>query len=217
MEGKLTVTPPWPDNHKSTKRWKFGHKVTTYVHLAKLVYEKTGWTINHGESCVDLGDPTRKKRPLDKVVNFLYVQLTQGIRGLTESKEQRKCVAELTSKGGCALKEALGDEISRMFEVSSLSTIPERQGRGYATALVHLVTDLTDAKGLRSLLISSNTINRPFFRELGFEIVGAVCLGNDNPTWKEPPVTVDIMVREPKSGNSSMDKKTIGSEPECSV
>lgn len=49
---------------------------------------------------------------------------------------------EFLRKLGAALEELFGDELERMVELTSIATAPERQGRGYASALVHIVTDL---------------------------------------------------------------------------
>ncbi|EKM52805.1 uncharacterized protein PHACADRAFT_186867 [Phanerochaete carnosa HHB-10118-sp] len=201
-----------PDNHKKTKLWKAGRKAAIYLHFYKIVYDKTAWTINHGESLVNLGDPTRKESPLDKLINFLFVRLTGGIRELTRSEEQRKRFNEFMSKASSTAKEVLGDKISQMIEVDSLATAPERQGRGYASTLVRLATDLGDARGVQSWLLSSNTANRGFFHELGFEIVATFYLGDDNPTWTEQPIPVDIMAREPKGASGSMNEKAAGLE-----
>ena len=38
--------------------------------------------------------------------------------------------------------EVLGDRTSQMIEIGTLATTPESQGRGYASALVHIATDL---------------------------------------------------------------------------
>ncbi|EKM56557.1 uncharacterized protein PHACADRAFT_253756 [Phanerochaete carnosa HHB-10118-sp] len=202
-----------PDNHKKTKRWKAGRKAMIYLQWYKAIYDEAAWTVNRGESLIGLGDPTRKESPLDKVLGSLFVQLIKGIRDLAESKEQRKRSTEFMNKAMNTAKEVLGDRTTKMIEVSGLATTPERQGRGYATALAHLATDLADARGVQSWLMSSNTINRGFYHELGFEIVATFYVGNDNPTWNEPPVPIDIMVREPKGASSSVDEKAVGLDP----
>lgn len=41
-----------------------------------------------------------------------------------------------------SLSELFGDDLAQMIELSGLATLPEYQGRGYATALVHMATRL---------------------------------------------------------------------------
>ena len=40
------------------------------------------------------------------------------------------------------LKSLLGDTIDDMFEIQALATLPSKQGRGYATALMKVVHDM---------------------------------------------------------------------------
>lgn len=58
----------------------------------------------------------------------------------------------------------LGDKISQVVEVDTLATTPECQGRGYATTLVHLATDLVRAvptvAGVQPNVVSLKFIGR---------------------------------------------------------
>ncbi|KIP05678.1 hypothetical protein PHLGIDRAFT_487418 [Phlebiopsis gigantea 11061_1 CR5-6] len=105
---------------------------------------------------------------------------------------------EFQKKLGAAVQEALGSRVDSMLEVGGLATLPDWQGHGYATALIRTVTDNGDRTNRSCWLGSSNTVNRGFYRSLGFEIVHTFQLGDDNPDWHEKPVLFDIMVRELK-------------------
>jgi hypothetical protein len=42
-------------------------------------------------------------------------------------------------------------------------------------------------------LASSNVMNRGLYNSLGFRIVDTIELGKYNPSWKLPPVMVDVV------------------------
>ena len=48
-----------------------------------------------------------------------------------------------------AILETIGHKVSQMIEVGSLGTTPECQGRGYASALVCVATDVVCFLNLR--------------------------------------------------------------------
>ena len=54
----------------------------------------------------------------------------------------RQRLAEFMDKADSLIGEVVGEEQKRMVVVGGLATAPERQGRGYASTLVHLATDL---------------------------------------------------------------------------
>ncbi|EKM52832.1 uncharacterized protein PHACADRAFT_186889 [Phanerochaete carnosa HHB-10118-sp] len=141
-------------------------------------------------------DPERQREPIVKILDPLLKWLILGIRRLSESREQRKRVEEHTTKSRKALRENLGERLEQMMEVSWLITAPEYRKGGYATALVHVATDLADARGVSVWLASSNPVNEGFYIDLGFQTVGTFHLGTDNPSWKGPPVSIEIRAEE---------------------
>lgn len=80
--------------------------------------------------------------------------------------------------------------------------------------------------------MSSNPVNQGFYHLLGFETAATFYLGTDNPTWRAPPIPIDIvslrnvscgpynsgltvslqMVREPRGVSSNVNEKAIGLE-----
>ncbi|GJE95605.1 GNAT family N-acetyltransferase [Phanerochaete sordida] len=209
---ELTLAPDPLDQYLNgtpdSLRWKLGRKVTFHLQFCKVVREKSEWTINHGESIMNLGDPARQEDAVDKIINAIHNRLVRGLNQLTYSKEQRLRSAEFGTKMRKAIRDTLGERTAYMIEVGSLATSPECQGRGYASSLVRVATNLADARGVPSWLVSSNTANRGFYHSLGFEVVTTFHVGDGNPTWTAAPVPVDIMVRHPKSMGDMWNEKT---------
>ncbi|GJE95596.1 GNAT family N-acetyltransferase [Phanerochaete sordida] len=164
-----------------------------YLSFAGEVRERVSWTIGRGESYLRIGDPSHKTGILTKLIERV-VGLLMGLLLTSEQKTRR---AEWARKLEEATKAALGDDATRMVELTSVATAPERQGRGYASALVRLVTALADARGVGSWLVSSNVANRGFYAAFGYKVARTLYLGDEDPTWTLPPVPIDIMVREP--------------------
>ena len=50
-----------------------------------------------------------------------------------------------------------------------------------------------DAQGRATYLVSSNILNFEFYNSHGFETVGEVYLGDDNPGWHQEPITVQLV------------------------
>ncbi|PSR74968.1 hypothetical protein PHLCEN_2v9382 [Hermanssonia centrifuga] len=81
-----------------------------------------------------------------------------------------------------------------MFEIVHLVTISAKRGRGYASALVRMVTDMADQQGRATWLASSNVaVNTDFYNSLGFVTVKQFMLGDDNPMWKEAPFPIAVV------------------------
>ncbi|TFY54738.1 hypothetical protein EVJ58_g8681 [Rhodofomes roseus] len=118
----------------------------------------------------------------------------------SRTAEQKKRIAEMMSKQDAAIKSALGDKIQGMFAVEGLATHPNKQGRGYGSALMAAANAKADALGVASWLSSSNIANTAFYESCGFAVVKEFAIGEDNPTWTEPPVIVRIMARERMGG-----------------
>lgn len=77
--------------------------------------------------------------------------------------------------------------------VNALATHPDFQRRGYGGALVDAVTSLADAEGRSTYLFSSNPINTEFYNSHGFFTLAELLVGEDEPTWKKPPVPIALV------------------------
>ncbi|KZT73057.1 hypothetical protein DAEQUDRAFT_504632 [Daedalea quercina L-15889] len=118
-----------------------------------------------------------------------------AMTSIFDSKEQRKRAGEMNEKYELALREAFGSDILRMSYVRVLATSPQKQGRGYGSALMAAVNTKADSLGCASWLLSSNVANTAFYESCGFVGVKEIMIGDDNPTWTQPPFPILIMVR----------------------
>ncbi len=83
-----------------------------------------------------------------------------------------------------------------MLKISTLVTHPSAQRRGYASALVKMVTDEADRQNHSTYLYSSNHYqNLAFYEGLGFEVVGTYEVGGGDAGRNEGEecVTVGIV------------------------
>ncbi|EKM54617.1 uncharacterized protein PHACADRAFT_185527 [Phanerochaete carnosa HHB-10118-sp] len=105
----------------------------------------------------------------------------------TLSRTDKAAVSVLVGALGM---NTLGDREEEAIYLQILATTPEKQGRGYASALIRTVTGIADAQRRATFLLSSNLINTGFYNSFGFVEGAKIVLGNDDPTWREPPVVV---------------------------
>jgi len=162
------------------------------------VRRKMAWAIDDGDAFMGYSDPMAPQSKLsqfiDKITIFIIEQRTRF-----HSEEQKKRLKELQTKLRKVIPDALGDRRNIMLCLDYVSTVPEKRSRGYGTALVKILTTKADIENRPTWLTSSDVAtNTGFYNNLGFPTVAEVTLGDDNPTWKEPPVQVAIMVREPQ-------------------
>ncbi|KAJ8518206.1 hypothetical protein ONZ45_g4728 [Pleurotus djamor] len=100
-----------------------------------------------------------------------------------------------------ATEKALGNRVNDMLYVEGLGMNPACQGRGYGGALLDAVTSMADASSHASYLYSSNVAaNTKFYMSHGFLPVAEIFAGDDDPEWDNPPVAVQLMVREVPEG-----------------
>jgi len=163
------------------------------IYRSQYVELNTAWTIDDGDAFVCYSDPA-KPTP---IAYRILASVVAHLEPLMKSKEQMKRIKEVQSKLRPALKEVVEAHGKDMFCVEHLACTPAKQGRGYGTTLCKLVTEEADSRSLKTWLVSSNVkANTTFYNNLGFFNVKTIILGDENPTWKESPVKVDIMVRE---------------------
>ncbi|GJE95586.1 GNAT family N-acetyltransferase [Phanerochaete sordida] len=181
---------------ESTRRFDMrspAQKAVMYLSFVSEVRERVSWTANRGESYLRIGDPLHETGILTKLIE----RVVGFLMGLLLTSEQKTRRAEWARKLEEATRAALGDGPTRMVELTSVATAPERQGHGYASTLVRIVTALADGRGVGSWLVSSNVANRGFYATFGYTVARTFDLGGEDPTWTLPPVPIDIMVREP--------------------
>lgn len=110
---------------------------------------------------------------------------------------------------GALAQSSFGDRIEEMYEIQTLGTAPEAQGKGFASALVTTITDMVgvsdeswciyltvvyvqgDADGHDVWVLTTSAYG--FYEILGFSIVGQATVGADNPKWDRDPVTLRVV------------------------
>ncbi|KAI0953478.1 hypothetical protein AcW1_007684 [Taiwanofungus camphoratus] len=179
----------------TTKSIKGRIRLDVYLRIAYGVHKHTVFTIDHGDAIVFYA---LSRRPKQRLFDRISSAIEKAITKLMISKEQNIRRQEWSEKLDATVKEALGDEFDSMINLTNLATVPEKQGRGYGTALVRHVTAQADVQQCSTWLTSSNVANTKFYESCGFLTVAEILLGDNNPMWGKPPIVVPVMVRKPQ-------------------
>ncbi|KAI0165486.1 hypothetical protein GGR57DRAFT_121866 [Xylariaceae sp. FL1272] len=96
--------------------------------------------------------------------------------------------------------EVMGERDSDCYYLVYLGTKPSGQKRGYGRKLIEHMAAKADAEGRAMYLESSSEKNNQYYKKFGFEVKRNIYMGvNGNiSTSAEAPVTLTIMVREPR-------------------
>lgn len=154
---------------------------------------------------------------------WVIEQLYTSFQCSTDFHTQR--MTEFMEKMQAAVKEAVGDRAADMLLLERLATAPAKQGRGYGTALCEALNDIVsqsrfmlyatvadtvtragqaDVRGLPLYLVSSNVAaNTAFYNHVGYLTVKEIYVGDNDPSWKNPPIPVALVsgpLRLPESG-----------------
>ncbi|TCD69846.1 hypothetical protein EIP91_005923 [Steccherinum ochraceum] len=189
--------------HRSNNKWlDLLDRIIIVLAWTKFPAMRTGWTVDAGDALMLYDDPAKATPPL---WYKLVLRVVTVFSRLVRSPEQRRRGREFESKITAAIKETLGDRAKDMFNLAHLATSPAKQGRGYGTAVCKALTTEADERKLASYVVSSNVKgNTPFYNYLGYYTVAEILLGEDDPSWKEPPVPIALMVRELPSVDSKV-------------
>ncbi|KAH9846937.1 hypothetical protein C2E23DRAFT_536501 [Lenzites betulinus] len=171
-------------------RWKIRHTLNVW----DAVLQHRILTVDHGKSVLLYGFPGSNHPK--KLFRFLL-----GLLEKADSPELAKRKAEFRGKIWSMVRDAFGTEAPDMYDLQILATAPEAQGRGYASALVTTVTNMADAAGRDTWLITAGSYT--FYEQLGFVVVGKDALGDNNPKWEGKPIPIHLMRR---SVNARMDE-----------
>jgi len=157
---------------------------------------RIGYTIGHGDAIVfgvAPGTPSLGQG-MSCVLGVLWAISNACMK--LRSKEAVKRHEEVKTKTDAAFEAAFGDKRVDMMEVNSLYTHPSKQRRGYGTALVRSVTDKADAIRSPTYLCSTNINNTEFYEQCGFVTVAEFTVGENNSSWRGPPVVQRVMLRK---------------------
>ncbi|RPD54390.1 hypothetical protein L226DRAFT_617849 [Lentinus tigrinus ALCF2SS1-7] len=157
--------------------------------FADCVHRHKIYTVNRGDSFLYYGVPgDNEYRPPFTWILFLTVK--------AGGREMRKRKHEFITKAMALIKTAIGDKVEDCFEVQGLGTVPEKQGHGYATALISIVHEMADAQGRATYVITGDAWK--YYESVGYKLIGEDWFGADNPNWHGPPGPIRLMLREPQ-------------------
>ncbi|KAL1944251.1 hypothetical protein VTO73DRAFT_3436 [Trametes versicolor] len=172
-------------------RWKLKNS----INFADGISQRRMLTVNRGDSQLKYGLPGNTK------TGRIYAWLAYFVR-LSDPPEVKKRWKECFEKIEALTQSAFGDKVEVMYELQSLATAPEAQGKGFASALVTTVTDMGDADGHDVWVLTTSAYK--FYETLGFSIVGEETIGASNPKWDREPVTLRVMLRPANAGRQSV-------------
>ncbi|KAL0947539.1 hypothetical protein HGRIS_013635 [Hohenbuehelia grisea] len=181
-------TPP-TSGEKRYKRW-----VNTVLNWTSIRRD-TYLTIGRGESYILARPKSEPSGLVERILDFLYHGIGRVAR-LRSSRDSRRRIEEMKEKMGAAIERGVGERAKDMMHVMMLMTHPRHQGKGYGGGLLDFITASADTLGKSTFLESSNIANTAFYESHGFKTVSEAIIGDEEPTWKRPPVVVKIMVRE---------------------
>ncbi|GJE84058.1 hypothetical protein PsYK624_001330 [Phanerochaete sordida] len=175
----------------------YGRRAESYMLWHYFVTRGLAWTVDDGAAIVCYGPAKSTLSLADKALISVFGGALGLKTRLTLTAQQRQRGEELRAKHKAAFKEALGDREEEVIGLQVLATHPEKQGHGYGSALVRTITGIADAQGRATALTSSNPANTGFYNSLGFVEAAQIVLGDEDPTWQEPPLILLVMIREP--------------------
>ncbi|KAH9928733.1 uncharacterized protein B0H18DRAFT_247132 [Fomitopsis serialis] len=180
-----------PDDATCSRLSRWLDSLVYFLQCLGRVHARKMLVINDGDAYLYFGLPGGKPTVVERIIG----RSTSFLRKV-RTAEQKKRMEETMQKQDAAIKAAIGERIHSMFAAHDLATHPGKQGRGYGGALVAAANAKADALGAASWLSSSNVANTAFYESCGFVVVREFAIGDENPTWMEPPIVVRIMVRE---------------------
>jgi len=190
-----------PDSRETPAQRASRLKISMYTMFIDDIRRHEVWTINHGDSILRFSPAPvtvpRGRKTLNGLING-FVRRFLNLFTLFRSKEQKKRRVEIHEKLTAAIASALGDRVAELISLDGLSTAPEKQGLGYASVLVDELVAMADAQS-RGTWLTTTHQTQTFYAQFGFKTIATFSVGEANPTWREDPVIVCLMQREPET------------------
>ncbi|KAI0638286.1 hypothetical protein C8Q77DRAFT_1153951 [Trametes polyzona] len=164
--------------------------------LADHVYRQTAFTIDGGDATLTLGIPGRKRGPLAPVFAPVFKAF--------DTKELTKRKKEFVTKLSVMLQKAFGDGLGDLIEVQGLATAPNKQGRGYGTALMLYANAFADWHRRGVWLVTTDAYG--FYARVGYSVVQEDVLGVDDPKWDGEPVHIRLEAQVVSSPHGREDR-----------
>ncbi|KAI0660885.1 hypothetical protein C8Q70DRAFT_912741 [Cubamyces menziesii] len=155
----------------------------TAASLIDNVYAGRAYCINGGDATIAIGLAKRQKGLVSPYVTPFIAKF--------DSEELKRRKREFRSKVGQMLKASFGDQIACMLEIRGLATAPDKRKRGYATILMRLAHEMSDAQGRAVFAVTTDA--HEFYEKLGYTVVREDSIGGDNPSWHGPPIRIYVV------------------------
>ncbi|KAH9899774.1 hypothetical protein C8Q73DRAFT_333970 [Cubamyces lactineus] len=166
---------------------KLRKMLSTAASLIDNVYAQRAYCINGGDATIAIGLAKRQKGLISPyLIPFL---------ARFDSDELTKRKRKFGSKVGQMLQASFGDQTANMLEIRGLATASDKRRRGYATMLMHLAHEMSDAQGRAAFAVTTDA--HGFHGEVGYTTVRGDSIRSDNRSWHGPAVRIDIMCRPP--------------------
>ncbi|KZT06783.1 uncharacterized protein LAESUDRAFT_137040 [Laetiporus sulphureus 93-53] len=190
-----------PDSRRSNNR-DLRTRTALYLMFTDAVRRHEAWAVDGGDSVIMYTSAPdllpRFRRVMNSFVRKTIDHFLRLLRKPMLTRQQIMRRQKVDQKVTVATEEAIGSRAKELFYVSGLSTRPGKQRRGYASALVKLVTSLADEQ-CRGVWLYTNKRTTGFYAQFGFTTIKSFAVGEDDPTWTEVPVVMCIMLREPQT------------------
>ncbi|KAL0947541.1 hypothetical protein HGRIS_013637 [Hohenbuehelia grisea] len=180
---------------------QFQNRVRLHA-LRILLVKPRRWTYTVGDVyAMLLATPPQSDGLLDKVLSWVASWFSpSGVEKAKSEKEKR--IIEYRTKVRAVAEKSVGARYKDMVYLDGIATHPDHQRKGYADMLMEAVAAKIDTIGKAAFLVSSNSANEKFYQAHGFSTVGEAVIGDENPTWDEKPIVVQIMVREARPSHA---------------
>ncbi|VDC04123.1 unnamed protein product [Peniophora sp. CBMAI 1063] len=181
-----------------TGRW--GLFICTEIFIAMFtvayLFKRTNYQIGGGLAFITIGSAGIAPPADDRLMGWI-LSFIMWAHATFATPEQRSRDAEYNTKKQTLLAEVLPDKY-KYAVISILVADPCLHGKGYGRTLMQTVCALADARQEKLWLTSTNAKNRSFYESSGFNVIGSLTIGDDNPAWAAPPSRIDIMTRHPE-------------------
>ncbi|KAI9829869.1 MAG: hypothetical protein M1819_005967 [Sarea resinae] len=187
------INTPATEHWSSKRKWNLHVSILQYI-VAAHCLKGLVTTIGPNYDCVALWMPPGKN--MDDILTLFRSGLWR-LRYKLCAEGKKRFFTEFMPLLHDTKTNVLGDRDEDSYYLVYVGTKPTSRGKGYARKLIEHVTKQADVEGRACYLESSNAMNPPIYRKLGFEVKQKIFLSRGLRS-----VELDIMVREPANPRS---------------
>jgi len=134
LEKYFGVSPREARKIQTVRSFMFSLDLT--IHIRR----KTGWVIGDCDAFICFSDASARESKFDKWLDNLTNKITR-LESRAWTEEQTKRINEFKTKVRKVVPEALGKRTKTMLYLDHVATMPDKQGRGYGTALCKILSE----------------------------------------------------------------------------